>query len=255
MSRPSNSRHHLKVLAVAAAAAAANAGSQASAAAVGIHFQYLYNGGVGYGINTAGPQVFAGVPAAKWNNMAPIDYFGSSPISYAGQSLTSPGATGISVDYSAANSYAPYGAATDDNAAYMSYLDDSGSGYSVTIHGLSTLFGGGYSITALQATNDAYDDTGFANVLIYAGVGKAGTLLATLSDGNPLPIDASGDGIYGDTNASSLLTADTITIVGAPRNGDIRSTLAGLAIQSVPEPSTLPLLGAGVAILLRRRRK
>ncbi len=182
--------------------------------------------------------------------MAPIDINGVSPLSYAGQSLSSPGATGISVDYSAANSWAPNGSATDDNAAYMSYLDDPGAGYSVTIHGLSSLFGAGYSITALQAT-DTVGAT-FANVLIYAGAGTSGTLLATLSDGSPLQF-ADSNGTYGDTNASNTLTVDTITIVGAARNGDERSTLAGLAI--VPEPATLPLLGAGMAILLRRRRR
>jgi len=255
--RPKRSRHHLKVLAAAAAAAALNAGEQASAAMVGIHFQYIYNGGTGATINTASSVVFAGVPSALWNNMAPVDIFGNTPLSQTGQALTTPGATGITLDYSAQNAWAPYGAVTDQNAAYFSYLDDTVganySGYKVTIHGLSSLLGAGeaYSLTALQATDTT--NATFGSVFIYAGTDTTGTLLATLTDAAPFQFPG-GAGTYGDTNASPALTTDTITIVGAPRNGDQRSTLAGLAITTAaPEPGSVVLVLAGMTFLVRRR--
>ena len=259
--RSSRSRRHLKTLAAAAAAAALHAGQQASAATVGIHFRYLYGSTIGSTINTSGPDVFAGIPSSLWNNMAPISIDQTPdglPKAQIGQFLTTPGATGISLDYSAKNAYGPYGAVTDSNAAYFSYLDDSEgdgfSGYTVTLHGLSTFLtpGESYSITALQST-DVVNAT-FGSVFIYSGVGTSGPLLATLNNTATLlfPGDA---GTYGDTNASPMLTADTITIVGAPRVDDQRSTLAGLAIQSVPEPSTLLLLIAGMTVHLRRRRR
>ncbi len=256
--RASPSRRHLQVLALAAAAAALGAGEQASAATVGIHFRYQYGATVGANINTAGNEIFGGIPAANWNNMAPIDLGGDTPLLQIGQALTTTGATGISLDYSAQNAYGPYGAPTDANAAYFSYLDDtvgaSYSGYTVTIHGLSSFLGAGetYSIKALQSTDEL--DASFGNVFIYQGTGTSGPLLATLSNTGIFffPADA---GVYGDTNDSPQLTADTITIVGEPRVGARRSTLAGLAIQSVPEPSTLLLLLGGCALQLRRRRR
>ena len=252
-----NRRHQLKVLALAAASAAIHAGTQVSAATVGIHFRYNSGGGayVGAIINTASSVVFAGVPSSNWNNMEPIVFGEETGItSFTAQPLITPGATGISVDYSARNAYAPAGPVTDTNAGYFSYLDDGGAGYKVTIHGLSSFLslGESYRITGLQAT-DALNSQ-FGDIYIYSGTDTSGTLLATLHMDNPLQFP-DPVGTYGDTNQSPFLNADTITIVGEPRNGNERSTLAGLAIVTVPEPASLGLLIGGWGLLLGRRRR
>ncbi len=234
------SKPHLANLrrALAAAAVGAGAASQIDAAVVGLHFRYAYTDGttdyIESTINTAAPGLVAGIPALNWNNMSGIDEGGYGfPTSYVGEALTSPGATGVTVDFSAANTYQnayPVPDQSDPNFAYLSYLDDSGGGYKVTLHGLTSLLAPGefYRIQALQSSDDA---TGFADVKIYQGTTNAGTLLGTLSN----PTTGSG-ALYGNTIQSGLLSDAEITIVGNARSGSIRSTLAGLIITTVAAP-------------------
>ncbi|MFD0893311.1 autotransporter-associated beta strand repeat-containing protein [Luteolibacter ambystomatis] len=221
-------------LAMTAAAMAAGLVAEADATSIGINFRYVYNTTyIASTIDTGTSDIIDGVAAANWNNMAPIDQLGGSPLSHTGQALTSPGATGVTLDYSAPNTwqtiYAPFPAQTDPIYPYIGYLDDGGSGYSVTIHGLSSLLGPGeaYSIKGMQGSDNA---TGFQPLKIYQGTDNSGTLLATLTN----PTTSGGGATYGDTIVSSRLTADTITIRGVSRSGSIRSTLAGLIIETLP---------------------
>jgi len=241
--------HHRNMkLAMAAAAMAAGLAAEADALSIGVKFRYIYNyNGTIYSgstIDTGTSDIIDGVPAANWNNMGVIDAAGVSPIAYTGAALTSPGATGVTLDYSAVNSWFLYGgipAQTDPTFPYYGYLDDTGSGYQVTIHGLSSILGPGvgYRIRALQSASGGAP--GLAPVNVYDGTGTSGTQLAKLTN----PAVGNGDYVYGDTFSSSILTADTITIKGDPRNGAIRSTLAGLVIETFPLPTATAITWTG----------
>ena len=104
----------------------------------------------------------------------------------------------------------------------------------MTISGLSALLGPGgtYTLKALQGSDNA---TGFANVLIYQGADTSGALLTTLT--NPTA-SATATELFGDSITSIPLTADTITLVGTGRVGDIRSTLSSVIVETVPEPAS-----------------
>ena len=235
----SNSHRSKMKMALAAAALGAGLAAQADATTVGINFRYYYYGTEDSTIDTSTSDIIDGVPAGDWNNMAGIDELASSPLSFTGQTLTSPGASGVTLDYSAVNAwqsmYPPFPAQTDPIFPYIGYLDDTGAGYSVTIHGLSSILASGesYRIRALQGSDNA---TGFQPVKVYAGTDTTGTLLATISNSTT----GSGGSLYGDTDESIWLTTDTITLVGLPRSGTLRSTLAGLVIDSgVPVTGTV----------------
>ncbi|MFD0893312.1 hypothetical protein KBB96_17955 [Luteolibacter ambystomatis] len=235
-------------LAMAAAAIAAGLAAEADALSIGVNFRYVYvyNGTTYTGptIDTGTSDIIDGVPAANWNNMGVIDGAGVSPVAYTGAALTSPGATGVTLDYSAVNSWFLYGgipAQTDPTFPYFGYLDDSGTGYKVTIHGLSSILapGEGYRIRAMQSASGGAP--GLAPVNVYEGADTTGTQLAKLTN----PAVGNGDYVYGDTISSSVLTADTITIKGDPRNGPIRSTLAGLVIETFPLPTATAITWTG----------
>lgn len=244
--------HHRNMkLAMAAAAMAAGLAAEADALSIGVKFRYIYNyNGTIYSgatIDTGTSDIIDGVPAANWNNMGFIDAAGASgtsPIAYTGDPLTSPGATGVTLDYSAVNSWFLYGgipAQTDPVFPYYGYLDDSGSGYKVTIHGLSSILapGQGYRIRAMQSASGGAP--GLCPVNVYQGADTTGTQLAKLIN----PAVGNGDYVYGDTYSSNILTEDTITIKGDPRNGAIRSTLAGLVIETFPLPTASGITWTG----------
>lgn len=247
---------HLKTIAIAATLTAAGAIAQADAATVGIHFTGIntYYNSTNFNINTASGAMFAGVAAQYWNNMAPIDLEGGGPLSRQNQLLTTTGATGIKVDYSASKAWCTYEGDASQLTAYRSYLDDSGAGYVVTIKGLSTL-GSGYQLSFLQGT-DSIGNHSFAGISIYDGTGTGGTLLDHVGGASASQF-ADGSGYYGTTLNTLTLNSDTITIKGDARSGSIiRSTLAGITITTVPEPGTGAFMIAAISgLMFVRRRK
>ncbi|MCW1915809.1 autotransporter-associated beta strand repeat-containing protein [Luteolibacter sp. GHJ8] len=212
-------------MAMSCAVLAAGLAAEADAATFGINFRYFYNGGQGGTLDTEAEEDHEGVPASAWHNASGLDVFGANPVAFTGESVTAEGISGVTMDFSAANAWF-----TDvEGIVGDAYLDDGGPGYQVTLHGLAGILQPGetYRIKAIQSSDGA---TGFGPVKIYAGAGTGGTLLSTLTN----PATGTGGALYGVTINSSRLSGDVITIKGDPRAGNVRGTLSGLIIETLP---------------------
>lgn len=194
------------------------------------------------------------------------------PNSTSAYAVTTPvNAPMVNVAWSSANMWAAGSEDNADQGLYRVYLDDGGSGITITVSGLSSWLSGvggvGYQLRFYRSTDNG--GAGFSALSLYDGVGTAGTLLETIPTvvpGDPsigdgaYPTGTGGGGVRLAQDAAGMFTADTITFFSV-READIggspvRGCIAGFKITSVPEPSILALLGIGVgALLLRRGRR
>ncbi|WP_367870807.1 hypothetical protein [Luteolibacter sp. Populi] len=199
---------------VASLAGVTGAGAQS----FGINFR---NGTGGFAVNPASGLTYSGVPASQWHNSA------GTP-SATNEAVAAPGATGVTVSYSSANTWGT----NMPNDIGDGYLDDTAPGLSVTLSGLSSFLPPGktYRVRALQSSDNA---TAFTAVTIYQGTTATGTVLATLAN----PVTGSGGPLFGESAYSVGLTNDVITLKSAPRATTVRGTLAGLVIEVVPPPA------------------
>jgi len=147
--------------------------------------------------------------------------------------------------------------ATDQQRLAVGYLDDGGTGISITVtdvpfaeyrvYGLLTSDQGN-TYTALDFTVNGIPvlggtATAYGNIATsFANTGSDWSLLTTSQTGNYW--------------VSGSQTASTLTITAPPRAGDSRGSITGFVIQQVPEPS-VPLLSivALGGLALRRKRQ
>lgn len=224
----------LRPAALAVPAAALMLGAAHAGTTIGINYTVdwtPYN----YGYQTTGFNVTAkafGVEVPNWTNSLPLP-FGSA----VSDTMT---AAGVTVVSTAANPWSsgignlnpdpagPGYVTPGDNEVTWSYLDDSTPGWSVALSGLASVFPNGYVIQTIgvpyapPAPNvNITDSATFTNVLTYTDLGN-GTALSV---------------------SSPVMTYDAVSLIGNPRNGSHRSTLAGFIMTDVPVVSRKPVGG------------
>jgi hypothetical protein len=167
----------------------------------------------------------------------------------------------VSVEWASVNTWYAGPEGTSDEQLYRTYLDDgetvagTGIGANVTITGLSAWLTDvgdpSYQIRFYHSTDQAKD---FLPVSIRDGSAITDTVIETVQATNMWYPGGNSSRAYVDS--SDTLTTDiiTITLPNSGGSGNLRATLAGVKITSVPEPMTLSLLGIGGLALVRKRR-
>jgi len=203
------------------------------------------------------------VPSINWNNIA----------SNTASNLAlndSAGNVAANVTFSVNNTWAAVtNVPADDNGRMMNGYLDNFQNQTVTVAGLGSAFTGpGYDVVVYQNADSAgafgfrvADNAGHTATLFGRQLGAAGQNYPLSGpNGFVQGTDTAGDG---GTEASNYvrftgLTGDTFTITGVSGNapgGDNRTRPNGFQIvSSVPEPTSLALLGVGLLALTRRRR-
>ncbi len=227
--------HSLRRGLLAVPAAALMLGA-AQAAQVGLNFQDNY-GGAAYAPVVAGPAF--GLDLAQWFNVPSVlnSENGGGISSSAVAPL--PGGGAINVAWSCVNTYSIYNPlpTTGDEQVIYGYLDDSGSGYSVTLSGLRG-FASAYSISTIASTDSgsAFEDAAVTTASVT-------NLLQYLNNYQSVVFNT---GLAGTSTVSSVITTlagnDSVTIKGLPRNGTSRSCLAGILIEYTPSNNNPPLI-------------
>ncbi len=202
---------------------------------------------------------------STWTDSRGIDDWTDPAVQTTPLALT--GGGGVAAVWSSANTWAAGNEDSNEQGLYRVYLDDGGSGVSVTISGLSAwLVAEGqtsYQIRAYCSTDT--DNATFHTLTIHDGSASGaslGTVSPTTIGPGDYPPNTTPDPTwgmwqprgYGDSAGN--LAADTITLTMPVRDGSVRGTLAAFKITAIPEPGTSILLGLGCAgIFLRRRAR
>lgn len=215
--------------AVAVGVAASNA------AQFGINFEDEWGGDGGAAVT----QEALGIPAADWFNMVRVRNSESVAFS-TNQTLTVQGAA-LNVAWGAVNTYSIYADVPTDNGTdqlVYGYLDDSGSGYYVTLSGFRN-FASSFKVKTIASSDAA---NGFTDAVI-----SYGTNTENLAYTSPTPISF-GSGMWGESTVSSDIPAisgnNQVRIVGSPKDTtqNFRSTLAGIVITYTPAANNPPLM-------------
>ncbi len=207
-------------------------------AQIGINFQTdwaLYN----YGYSTTGFAVTGtafGIPGANWSNMQPTSYALATSTNQIVTTINGP----LNLKYSCQNAWGsgigntalpadPGSVAPGNDEVTWGYLDDSGPGYFVTISGLRGI-ASGYTIQTIAAIGGSAP--GFPNVSLTTTVPTVQSLDYTNG------FYETGGGTVGTSTVSTVYATlsgnDSITIHGLPRDGNLRSTLAGIILTYTP---------------------
>lgn len=228
----------------------------APAASIAINFAENTNQAFTGGVNI-GP---TGINSSNWNSTINRDS-GSLEAGTKNNLIDDTGtATIASVTWSSSNVwYNADGTTNDVRKLAVGYLDDGGSGVSIT---LTDIPYAQYIVYGLLSSDQGDDPNTYTTrdfqvngldvlggtATAYKGV--AASWGATGNDWNPLTTTS-----VGNYWTSTVQTSSTLTVTGLPRSGDERGSISGLIIQQVPEPSSAALLGlAGLALILRRRK-
>ncbi len=193
----------------------------------------------------------------SWDYQSVNDWSGD------GTSFAADGAT-INIRHDAGGTYINSSTASDQSV-FRGYLDDNGNDSQNDIHltgisnWLTTVGATSYRMVILRSTDNA---TGFNPLTVTTGdvTGESGWLSSsTPSGGNTSDTSFAGVALGSQgahTYESDVFTGDQDGIaLTFTRNGTLRGSVAGIIIESVPEPSSISLLGlGGLSLLLRRRR-
>ena len=228
--------------AMAVASSMAVSANIASATVIGLNF-------IGDGYGALGQTVTAdayGVALADWVEAPDSETGGPALLSLGGGLIT--GGWTANNDWAQTTGFA--GAPGNDEVNYA-YVDDTGDNATITLSGFSAWLAAegapAYTIQVIQSTDNG---TGFTNTDLFDTDG--GALLDTLIN----PAVGGGGAFAGATGASIALNSDTLFIDPQIRAGSVRGTVAGLIITTIPEPSSMALLGlGGMVVAFFRRRK
>jgi hypothetical protein len=212
--------------------------STSRAAQVGLNFEDEW-GGAG-GAPVVSPAF--GLDQTNWINLVRV--LNSESGAFAtNQTIPLPGGGQLFVEWSAINTYSVYAdvSTNGDEQVTYGYLDDSGAGYRVAISGFRD-FAASYTLTLIASSDAA---SGFADALV-AHDSDTNTVTYpspytpnyTLNEApNPTGLAAVS------TETPAIVTSagnNKVVITGTAKNGQIRSTLAGILITYTPGGGNRP---------------
>ncbi|MFM7214702.1 MAG: hypothetical protein ACKO3H_07480, partial [Verrucomicrobiota bacterium] len=201
--------------------------TSARAASIGINFADDWGSGSPADGGAEVTEDAYGIPAARWFNMPRIPGSSSGTGVSSNAVVNLPEGGSLRVEWSCINTYSLYAdipTGPGEDQVIYGYLDDTGTGYRVTLSGFRN------SVSQLSvrliASTDAGD--GFTDAAIRYGGETAKVQYTDIQT----PSFASGS--FSQSSASpdiaTLAGNNSIVIVGDPRSGALRSTLAGILI-------------------------
>jgi MYXO-CTERM domain-containing protein len=166
-------------------------------------------------------------------------------------------ATAAAVSWSSSNVWwNSDGTTTNEAVLAVGYLDDGGSGVSITVTDVPYANYVVYGLLASDQGNTyvALDFSVNGSPVLGGSATAYGNMATSFTNtGSDWSLLTSSQA--GNYWVSVVQTSSTLTITGLPRSGNDRGSISGFIIEEVPEPGTAVLAVAGAAALCLRRRR
>ena len=209
----------------------------AHATTIGLNFSDDWGSGGGAAVTM---DAF-GVPASQWYNLPRIFNSSAGGGVSSNAVLTLPEGGSLTVQWSCVNTWsltADVPTDSGENEVIYGYLDDSGIGYQVSVSGFRDSMAD-YAITLIASTDGG---EGFADAFVVSG---SGTNTVTYTDIQTPSYAAGAFSVSSETSVLPTLTTNNLAVItGAPRDGSMRSTLAGVLIRYTPGGQNPPVIEA-----------